>query len=237
MPLQTDCGSVELEPIRARVVINDALTIETPYVKSFSVNKSRTSNVGTFSISIEVPSNVSFGTPTGSGGKVQIFAGSKDNYISKGPIFTGKIRTLRPNPTPGKPNYFTISLSGDDALANLQNKKFSRRIPTDGPGLFVTITGAASSRPSSMTWSVDGRAGKAGGGSFTSSKPGLTDRKQHNSLTHHRDYNKGTSDWVNKGGVTPVPEPGSGSGGSGLNVHDHSTMSLGGPAFGVYSPS
>lgn len=237
MSLSTSCGGIELEPIRARIVINDTFTVETPYVKTISINKSRASNVGTFSASIEVPVNASFGTPTGSGGKIQIFAGTKDNYITKGPIFTGKIKSIHPSPTVGKPNYFTLSISGTDVLDRLQNKKFSRRIPSDGPGLFVTITGGASSRPSSMTWAIDGRAARGGSsGSFTNNKPDLTDRKEHNSLIHHRDYSKSSKDWVDRGGVELVPEPVGGQGG-GLNVHDHSSQTTGGPAFGVYSPS
>jgi len=235
MPLQTDCGAVELEPIRARIEINDTFIVETPDVKSISVNKSRGSNIGTFSATIEVKVDANFGSPTGSGGKIRIYAGTKDNYVTKGPIFTGKIRNIRPSPTPGKPNYYTLSLSGDDVMSTLQNKKFSRRIPTDGPGVFVTITGVVGQRPTSGVWAIDGRA-NAGSKTFTHNKPDLTDRKAHNSLVHHRDYNKSNRDWSHKGGVAPVPEPGSGSGG-GLNVHDHSGMASGGPAFGVYSPS
>jgi len=235
MPLQTDCGSVELEQIRARVEINDTFIVDTPDVKAISVNKSRGSNIGTFSVTMEVKVDANFGAPTGSGGKIRIYAGTKQNYLAV-PIFTGKIKSIRPTPTPGKPNYYTLSLAGDDILSNLQNKKFSRRLPTDGPGVFVTITGSAGSRPSSMTWAIDGRA-TSGSKTFSHTKPDLTDRKAHNSLTHHRDYNKYTKDWGQKGGITPVPEAGSPGGGGGLNVHDHSSMTSGGPAFGVYSPS
>lgn len=231
------CVGIELEQIRARLVINDSFTVETPFVKSFSVNKSRSSNVGTFSASIEVPANTNFGAPTGSSGLVKIYAGTKLNYITKGPIFTGIIRRMAPQPIVGKPNYFLISISGNDILSKLQNKKFSRRIATDGPGLFVTLNGSSGPRPTTQTWSIDKRI-QSGASTFTSTKPDTSDREEHNSKIKYNDH-KGTGQgaWLSGKASEVIPESGVGpGGGTGLNIHDHSTMTnQGGPAFGVYS--
>jgi hypothetical protein len=119
--LDISCADIELEQIRARIVINDTLTVDTPFVKSFSVNKSRTSNISTFSANIEVPATANFGSPTGTSGRIQIYAGTKTNYITKGPIFTGRIKNIRPQPVPGKPNYFLVGISGADILEKIQN--------------------------------------------------------------------------------------------------------------------
>lgn len=235
IPLNINCGNIELEQIRARVVINDSVIFETPDVLSFSVNKSRSSNIGTFSVTIEAPSNTSFGTPTGTNGRIQIFAGTKLSYLTKGPVFTGRIRSMRPQPTPGKPNYFTLSLQGDDIMAQLQNKRFSRRLPTDGPGLFVVITGVDGPQPTTLTWTIDKKT-RSGTSTYTDLKPPTSNREEHNSKTYYRDTKDGA--WLSQFGDTPVPEPTGGQAGSGgLNVHDHSTLSKGGPAFGVYGVS
>lgn len=233
---EMECTGIELEQIRARIVINDTVTIETPFVKNFSVNKSRSSNIGTFSASIEVAANTNFGSPLGGSGLVKIYAGTKDNYVNKGPIFTGIIRRMSPQPIIGKPNYFLISISGNDIMSKLQNKKFSRRIATDGPGLFVTVNGSAGPRPTTMTWSIDKRI-RSGSSQFSGLKPDISDREEHNSLTKYNDH-KGTGQgaWLSGRASEIVPEPiGAGGGGTGLNVHDHSTMNKGGPAFGSYS--
>lgn len=233
---ELECTGIELEQIRARIVINDTLTVETPFVKSFSVNKSRSSNVGTFSASIEVPANSNFGSPTGSSGTIRIYAGTKLNYITKGPIFTGIIRRMSPQPIVGKPNYFLVSISGNDIMSKLENKKFSRRIATDGPGLFVTINGSAGPRPTTQTWSIDKRI-RSGNSTFSGLKPDTSDREEHNSKNYYKDQSKGTGqgDWLSGKASEIIPEPIGTGGGTGLNVHDHSSMNRGGPSFGSYS--
>jgi len=235
MTTTLECTNIEIEQIRARIVINDVFTVETPYVKSFSVNKARASNVGTFSVSIEVPSNTQFGTPTGTSGRIKIYAGTKQNYISKGPIFTGIIRTMAPTPVVGKPNYFNISMSGNDIMYRLQNKKFSRRIPTNGPGLFVTIGGSVGTRPTSMVWSIDKKV-RSGKHTYTKDSPDLDDKKEHNTITKLPERAAKDGEWYSNKGIEPVPEP-TGGQGSGLTVHDHSVLNKGGPAFGTYAVS
>jgi len=233
-----DCTNIELEQIRARVVINDAasLTFETPDIKSFSINKSRSSNIGTFSANIELPANIS--SSIGSSlGLIKFYAGTKQNYITKGPIFTGIIRRMSPQPVLGKPNYFLLSISGDDIMSKLQNKKYSRRISTEGPGLFCTINGATGPRPTSLVWSIDKRIG-SGNHTFTSTKPDLDDRKEHNSHIYYDSHGKGTGQgaWLSGKASEVIPEPvGAGAGGA-LIIHDHATVSRGGgPAFSTYS--
>ena len=235
---ELECTGIELEPIRARIVINDIVTIETPYVKSFSVNKSRSSNIGTFSASVEVEANTSFGSPEGGSGLIQIYAGTKTNYLTKGPIFTGIVRRMSPQPIIGKPNYFLMSISGDDIMSKLQNKKFSRRISTEGDGLFVTVNGSAGPRPTTMTWSIDKRI-RSGSSQTSGLKPDTSDRDEHNSKTYFKDFGKGTGQgaWLAGKGAEIVPEQLGSGGGTGLNVHSHTDMNSGGPAFGVYSIS
>lgn len=223
---QINCTNIEVEKIRARVVINDYI-VETPYVKSFSINKSRTTNIGTFSCTLEIPANANIGY---SSGTIEIYAGTEANYMSLR-RFTGVIRQITPNPAPGKPNYMLLSISGRDIMYKLENKKFSRRIPSDGPGIFVTIEGSKSQRPSSV-WASDRRV-KTGQVTYTNPTPD-PGRTEHNSLIKTSDYSKSTGDWMGRPSEI-VPEPGGGNGSGGLNIHDHSTINLGGPAFGTYS--
>lgn len=219
------CTNVEIEKIRARVKINDYI-IETPYVKSISVNKSRSSNIGTFSATIELPVNVNIGTTSG---QVEIYAGTKNNYLKRR-IFTGVIRQVVANPCPGKPNYMLLNISGRDMMYKLENKKFSRRIKSDGPGVFVVIEGSRGARPSSV-WSIDKRI-RSGSNKYTGDSPALYP-KEPNELI------KGPSMAPSHTWLGPlseiVPEPGKTA--AGLNIHDHSSQNKGGPAFGSYSIS
>lgn len=226
-----DCTNIEIEQIRAQIRINNSYVVEPKNIRAFSVNKSRSSISATFSATIEIPSGASFGNST-SGGLIEIWAGTKDNYLKK-KIFTGVIRQVIPNPVPGKPNYMSISLSGNDILYKLENKKFSRRIKTDGPGLFVTIEGSKTKRPSSI-WAIDKRVG-AGTHTYTNNTPSISDRKEHNTVTHAPDYSKTSRDMLGNG-IEPVPEPGRAGQGD-LIIHQHDSLSKGGPAFGVYSPT
>jgi hypothetical protein len=226
------CTNIEIEQIRARVVINGTFIVETPYVKSFSVNRSRTSNIATFSASIEIPVTADLSFGSSNGGYIVIYAGTKENYLER-KIITGIIRQITPNPVPGKPNYFMISISGKDIMYKLENKKYSRRLETEGPGVFVTIESSKTQRPSAG-WSIDKRV-RGGSNQYNSPSPSLYDRSAHNDLTKTRDFSQVPKNW--NGPLSEIsPEPGRGGSGN-LTVHSHDTLGRGGPAFGVYSIS
>lgn len=210
----SDCLPISIEQIRARVVIN-SYVIETPFVKSFNITKSRSSLSNSFSASIEVPVNTSFGSLNGN---IVIYAGTKENYLNRR-LFTGIIKQISANPSPGKPNYMLLNLSGNDILYKLENKKFSRRIPSDGPGVFVTIEGAKTQRPSGV-WTID-KTNRTGKTTTMSSSP---------------DLDKGGDKAAEREPAQITTNPGSiGTSGS-LNVHGHDDMNQGGPSFSRFAP-
>ena len=215
MPL-SDCLPIEIEQVRARIVIN-SYVIETPFVKSFNITKSRTSLSNSFSATIEVPVNASFG---GLNGNIYIYAGTKQNYLNR-KIFTGTIRQVTANPSPGKPNYMLLNISGNDKMYKLENKRFSRRIPTDGPGVFVTITGSKTQRTSGV-WTIDKniRTGKT---TYTDKLPGLDSQKQ------------GPGSTAGRKPTVVTTSPGK-LGTSDLTVHGHDSNNTGGPSFGRFAP-
>lgn len=112
--------AIDLIHIRARIVCKETeLEIVTPYIQSFSVNKSRGS-ASNFNASLKVlGENLSFVT-----GEVAIYAGTQDNMPL---IFTGFIKKVVPSPVWDDPAYLMLNISGTDVLYRLDNKRFTRR--------------------------------------------------------------------------------------------------------------
>jgi len=111
--------AIEEIPIRAQIYTGGVLLAQTPYISNFSVNKSR-GQFSTFSASVKIKAEeFAFITKD-----ISIYAGPKDNIIK---IFTGNIKKAVPNPSWDDPSYLIVNLTGTDALAELEDKKFTRR--------------------------------------------------------------------------------------------------------------
>jgi hypothetical protein len=137
-----NCLPITIEQIRARIKIN-SYTIETPYVKSFNINQPRSSLCNTFTANVEIPSNADLGDV--GNGMIEIFSGTKENYLDR-KRFTGRIKQIGISPVFGKPNYMNLNISGTDILYKLENKVYSRRLPTE-EGVFATIEGSKGEGP------------------------------------------------------------------------------------------
>lgn len=111
--------AIERVKIRARVSVGSQ-SIETPFVLSFNVRKSR-GQISTFDCSLKVTST------TGSnlvGGPIEISAGEGSPTTT---IFTGIVRKVTISPCFDDPEYVIMNLSGADVFSLLQNKKYTRR--------------------------------------------------------------------------------------------------------------
>lgn len=130
------------EEIRAKIIIADTIDVETPFVKSFNVSKSRGQIIGSFSATVEIPATQLTSTSEAldlGGQGIEIYAGTRDVYESQ-KIFTGEIKSVQINPSWDKPEYFVLNLSGSDVMSRLEGKTYSRRIPWDSPGMWAKIT-------------------------------------------------------------------------------------------------
>jgi hypothetical protein len=113
-------ASISMVKVRAKITIGTLVT-ETPFIRSFSVNKTR-GQISTFNAVLKIPytrvsSNIR-------GSNIVIQAGT-DGNLKK--IFTGMVRQAKISPCFDDPHYVDVSISGSDVLAHLQNKKFTRR--------------------------------------------------------------------------------------------------------------
>jgi hypothetical protein len=126
-------ATIDLVKVRAKIEMG-SLKIETPYIQSFSVKKSRGA-ISTFDASLKVEAGKVSGAITGS--KVIIHAGVKNN-LNK--IFTGMVRQAKISPCFDDPQFVLLSVSGSDDLILLNGKKYSRRCRAT-KSKYVTITG------------------------------------------------------------------------------------------------
>ena len=226
------CIPVSEERIRAEVYLGNVLIARTPFVKSFNVSKSRSQVSNTFNVTLEIIAGSAF--PLGQ--NLSIRAGTRGNLKT---IFTGIIEGTQAQPAFGKPSYFSLTLSGRGVLSNLENKKFSRRLKSDGQGLFCTINSGSANRPQAYT-SLD--KSSAFGNQIVRSNypnPARTGHGENSPFIKAPDVfsaSQGVGGLPSQ--VAGKPTGGDGPGqttGTGLTVHDHSTLETGGPAFGVYS--
>lgn len=126
--------SIEQKKIRARINIG-SLTVETPYILSFNVNKSR-GQLSTFSASLKVKGDDITGNISGNGVTISAGVNSPSNKI-----FTGIVKKATINPCFDDPNYVLLNLSGSDPLMFLEGKKYTRRSVSHKHS-FVLITSA-----------------------------------------------------------------------------------------------
>jgi len=123
--------AINMVKIRARVSIGD-LVVETPYILSFNVTKSR-GQLSTFSVSLKVK-HVDVGGPI-VGDSVLIEAG-EGSPAKK--IFSGITKSANITPCRDDPLYVILNLSGTDILSVLQGKKYTRRCRST-KGMWVSI--------------------------------------------------------------------------------------------------
>jgi len=133
------CTNITLERIRAEIILG-SLTFVTPYIKSFSVSRSRGQLAASFSASIEVPATTVF--PVHS--DIVIRAGTLGNLKT---IFTGTVLNISVNPSFERGTFYVVSLAGQDRFWELEGKTFSRRQRTRGASTFAAITGVSSKAP------------------------------------------------------------------------------------------
>ncbi len=224
------CIPITEEKIRAELWLGDTtLLAKTPFISDFTVSKSRGQLTDTCSITFEMIA----GTPFTSGQRLTIKAGTKDNLKT---IFTGSIVNTKVSPSFGKPSYFSINLGAEGILSELENKKFSRRLKSDGQGLFCLIQGGSANRPSSVT-SLDRQHSSGNRTAVNSSPNPATLGGEHSQLTQ---YASSGAKHAEGGAASrlagkPSTSQDANSGGGGLGVHTHENEEQGGPAFGVYS--
>lgn len=126
---------IEQKKIRAKIELGIGLTVETPFILSFNVNKSR-GQIGTFSASLKVSGADVSGNLAG--GSVAISAGVNS---ASTPIFFGIVKRATISPCFEDPSYVIINISGSDVRTLLDGKKYTRR-STVSKKNFVLITGA-----------------------------------------------------------------------------------------------
>lgn len=123
---------LKLIPVRATVVVG-GLSVSTPYVVSFNVNRSR-GQISTFSATIKVHYAQ---LASAVGGPVTITAGPA---LAQHRIFTGICRSSNVTPCRDDPAYILLTVSGEDILSELKNKKITRRCKSS-KATWVEITG------------------------------------------------------------------------------------------------
>lgn len=112
--------SIELVKVRAEISVG-TLTVETPFVQSFNVQKTR-GQMSTFSAQLKVDSDQLSGTNVG--GLVSIKAGA-NGTMNK--IYTGILKKSTITPCWDDPGYVMWNISGEDCLSLLNGKKYTRR--------------------------------------------------------------------------------------------------------------
>ena len=125
-------AELKLVPVRATVVVG-SLAISTPFVTSFNVSRSR-GQISTFSATLKVHYGAILDAV---GGDVTITAGPAD---AQNRIFTGICRSSNITPCRDDPAYILLTISGNDILSELQNKKITRRVKSSAT-TWVEITG------------------------------------------------------------------------------------------------
>jgi hypothetical protein len=110
---------IEVTAIRAKVTFG-TVVVETPYILSFGVSKSRNSS-STFNAAVKILTD-DLGNITDN--NIVIEAGVLDDLNT---IFTGYVLRTAPSPCWEDPNYVTLNISGSDILYRLQNEKYTRR--------------------------------------------------------------------------------------------------------------
>ena len=125
--------AIDMVKIRAQIKIG-SLEVNTPYILSFNVTQTR-GTMSTFSASLKVDEGSIRNNLSGS--SIQISAGEDK---PKNLIFTGIVKKATLSPCWDDPSYVLLNISGEDVLAYLRGKKYTRRC-RGTKSSWVTITG------------------------------------------------------------------------------------------------
>jgi len=120
--------------IRAKIIFC-GVTVETPYIMSFNVRRTRGQMCGEFSASVRIPVSTSLANCINS--KVEIFVGEGD-LINQ--IFTGYIRKMDIRPSREDASFFIANIAGRDVLSVLEGQTFTRRVSAYRMARFGAIT-------------------------------------------------------------------------------------------------
>lgn len=112
---------IELVEVRARIEVGNNFDVETPFIQSFSVRKTR-NQPSTFDASLKVDHEKIISNSIG--GDIVIYAGTKSNMNK---IFTGVLQRASVSPCWDDPGYVLLNISGVDVLSRLAGKKYTRR--------------------------------------------------------------------------------------------------------------
>ena len=214
------CLGIRTEKIRATIELS-GVSIRTPYVKAFSIEEARQRLGVTFSATVEIPASSSFIA----GSDIVIYAGLQGAEEKR---FTGMVKSISTQPSFDKAGYFVLSISGVTKLGDIEGRTFSRRLKSDGFAMFVSIDSGPANRPSRGV-SIDKRV-TGGKHTVASSTPKMQDTN-HSEISHMPQRGNHKQGLYGKAG-SPDPKRDEGSS---PNTHDHTDLSKGGPAFGVYS--
>lgn len=113
--------TIDLVKIRAKINIGNSFIVETPYIQSFNVRKSR-GQLSTFDASLKVHHDQISGSNVG--GMVSISAGSNGTMVD---IYSGILKRSTISPCWDDPGYVILNISGVDVLSKLEGKKYTRR--------------------------------------------------------------------------------------------------------------
>ena len=123
--------------VRAKIVFV-GLTVETPYVLSFNVTRSRGNMCATCSASMKIPSS----SEVNGLGKIEIYAGKNS---ASNTIFTGYIRKITINPCREDSDFVIVNVSGRDGMHVLEGERYTRRQPAVSLSRYGMITSVVAS--------------------------------------------------------------------------------------------
>ena len=122
--------------VRASVSIGSSMTVVTPYILSFAVNKAR-GQIGNFSAKLKVTGASISSVALNSCVSIKAGEGSPSNTI-----FGGLLKKVSISPCWDDPMYVVMDISGEDYISLLQGKKYTRRVTADTSS-WVSIDGVA----------------------------------------------------------------------------------------------
>ena len=178
-------ATITREKIRATITFAGT-TVQTPYIKSFSVNRQRGQISANFSATVEVPiAEFSAESTSAVAENIVIQAGIEGQERK---LFTGEIRQVTVEPSWDKPEFFVLQMSGNDVMIHLENRSFSRRIQWEDSGIWAKITGIEQIHKQSGTNSLDLKLPRRGGKVITK-MPDPNDAR-HDSFIYARDLSR-----------------------------------------------
>lgn len=218
---------MEVQSVRATVEIGDNTSLQTPYVKAFSVTRQRGILWASASISLELPTGYS---NTSTGECIKIYA-TVDGDTKL--LFTGYVETLDITPSMSKYGSILINMTAYDKLYKLRLLKVNRRIQTNPGDVWCSITGIArkAGKSTSTRWEPKKWSYKSVVGDSSKSDPDydpLTDEAKKKLSTAEKEATNiqtADSDNAPPGGIHPDNK---------MPPHSHSDWVHGGPAVGVF---